>query len=231
MRLSSQFKDKTALRLLAFGTALGVALIVAFLSDSRPSASKKAAGSAPPPTPSAASANSSATKAYVDAAPRADEASGIRDITPPGVIRVYRADQFATTEPDNLNHFANVRVVSADGLIQADLVPLRLYGLILPPRNKICRTQEGRPWACGLRAYVALYNLVTGHPIACEFKGSNVPALGVCRVDSNDITAKLLREGWASLAEGVTDKLYVEAVAVAKAAHAGIWSSDPPQTQ
>jgi endonuclease YncB( thermonuclease family) len=50
----------------------------------------------------------------------------------------------------------------------------------------------------------------------------------VCWVGDIDVTQWLLSQGWAELAEGVTDESYVEAAASARRRKVGIWSDGPP---
>jgi endonuclease YncB( thermonuclease family) len=47
-------------------------------------------------------------------------------------------------------------------------------------------------------------------------------------VGDNDVTKSLLSQGWAELAEGVTEESYVEAEASARRIKAGIWGDGPP---
>lgn len=47
------------------------------------------------------------------------------------------------------------------------------------------------------------------------------------RVGDNDVTESLLSQGWAELAEGVTEESYVEAEASARRIKAGIWGDGP----
>jgi endonuclease YncB( thermonuclease family) len=42
------------------------------------------------------------------------------------------------------------------------------------------------------------------------------------------VTKSLLSQGWAELAEGVTEESYVEAEASARRIKAGIWGDSPP---
>jgi endonuclease YncB( thermonuclease family) len=44
----------------------------------------------------------------------------------------------------------------------------------------------------------------------------------------NDVTESLLSQGWAELAEGVTDESYVQAEVSARRMKAGIWGDGPP---
>ncbi|HVY59314.1 MAG TPA: thermonuclease family protein, partial [Xanthobacteraceae bacterium] len=154
-------------------------------------------------------------------------APAVRDVTPAGVLRVFRSKDNPDFLPDGARHYTNVRV-GDDAILQADGARLRLYGIALPPRRKICRTATGARWTCGQRALMALRALVEGQLISCVLKDAAPVALAVCRVRNVDISGWMLREGWAELASGTSEKAYVEAQSSAQSQKAGIWSLDPP---
>jgi endonuclease YncB( thermonuclease family) len=241
MRLRWRLRRRSTSRLISVAIAAGVAMTTVLFIGSKPAVGPEKSAVAPAKNDHHGSRATSGTapekiasvmgKRFVDAAPR-NPMSGpyalavAGKITPPGAIRNYRPDQFRKDGPDNLHTFDSARPISADGLIQADLVPLRLYGIILPGRDRVCHTPDGGTWACGLRAYVTLYNLVTKGRIACEFRGTAVPAMAVCSIDGADIAEQLLKQGWAELAKGVTVKAYLQAVLSAKARKVGMWADE-----
>jgi endonuclease YncB( thermonuclease family) len=55
-----------------------------------------------------------------------------------------------------------------------------------------------------------------------------VPPKAVCWVGDSDVTHLLLSQGWAELADEVTEASYVEALASAQSKKAGIWGAGPP---
>src|SRR5262245_56845686 len=122
--------------------------------------------------------------------------------------------------------FKRVRV-EAGGTIRADGHNLDLYGLELIRRNRIC-APEGARWACGQRAFIAMRGLLEGQSISCSFMAAAGSPKAVCWVGDTDVTEWLLSQGWAELAEGITDESYVEAAASARRSKAGIWSDGPP---
>ncbi len=162
----------------------------------------------------------------VAAAERAPAA--VRDVTPPGVLRVYRSKEEPDFLPDGARRYANVRV-GEDAVLQTAEGRLKLYAISLPPRRKICQTPIGARWACGQRALMALRSLLEGQVIACVTREPAAVPVSVCRVQNMDVSTWMLREGWAELARGVQDRIYVEAQSVARARKAGLWSIDPPQ--
>jgi endonuclease YncB( thermonuclease family) len=118
--------------------------------------------------------------------------------------------------------------IDASGVIRVDGHNLELYGVVLVRRTRICTTSEGARWTCGQRAFIALQRLLEGQPVICNFKHATVPPKAVCLIQDKDIAQFLLSEGWAELADGVTDAAYVEAEATAQSRKVGIWADGPP---
>ncbi len=158
--------------------------------------------------------------------PAASEtAPALRDVTPPGMTRVFRSEESHELAPENVRRFSNVHVDN-NGLLDADGVRLQIYGIVLPPRGKICKSAAGVRSACGQRALIVLRNLVGGRSIACEIKDASNPAIAACKIEGIDIAVSLLEGGWANLAMGVADKNYVAAVSAARARKLGIWADE-----
>ena len=61
-----------------------------------------------------------------------------------------------------------------------------------------------------------------------QLQACHGPARAVCLVGDRDVTQFLLSQGWAELAEGVTEATYVEAVASAQSKKSGIWVDGSP---
>jgi endonuclease YncB( thermonuclease family) len=150
------------------------------------------------------------------------EQAGARD--PP---RTYRPRTPAEFFKQDVVRFQRVRI-DPNGVIYADGHSLDLYGAVLIRRNRICTSPEGGRWACGQRAFLALRNLVEGKSIACMFNHVVEPPKAACSVGDKDVAQFLLSEGWAELAEGVTEDIYVEAHTSAQSRKAGIWADGPP---
>jgi endonuclease YncB( thermonuclease family) len=142
------------------------------------------------------------------------------------VIRTKRLRVPADLFERDAVFFKRVRV-EAGGTIRADGHNLDLYGMELVRRNRIC-APEGVRWACGQRAFIAMRGLLEGQSISCRFLAAVGSPKAVCLVGDTDVTQWLLSQGWAELAEGITDENYVEAVGSARRRKAGIWSDGPP---
>jgi endonuclease YncB( thermonuclease family) len=163
------------------------------------------------------------------AAPAAAQEEGrpAADVPPRKVIRTQRLRVPADLFQRDTVSFKRARV-DAGGTIRADGHNLDLYGMVLIRRDRICASPEGARWACGQRAFMAMRQLVEGQPISCSFMAAAGAPKAVCWVGDNDVTQWLLSQGWAELAEGVTDESYIEAAAFARRKKAGIWGASPP---
>jgi endonuclease YncB( thermonuclease family) len=157
----------------------------------------------------------------------AQESRPVRDVTPPGVTRVFRAAD-ARTPIDDLQRFAQVRL-DPKGILWAESQKLDLHGVALPDPKRICQAPSGGRWMCGQRAVGALRAVVQSGPIACRKSPNADSAAWRCQTNSiSDIGLWLLLEGHADLAAGVADKSYVEAAATAKARQIGLWAGRVP---
>ncbi len=132
--------------------------------------------------------------------------------------------------PTTLNYF-KVRV-ALDGTLRTGRHTFHLYAVDVPGREYTCRYRDGRRWACGLQAYVALLNLVGSEPIECHPRNNLEPNIVIChKEDGVDLSEWMLKQGWARLVPGVKDKRYVNAAEAATAAQAGMWASAAPLQQ
>jgi endonuclease YncB( thermonuclease family) len=150
-----------------------------------------------------------------------------REVPPRKVIRTQRLRVPTDLFKQDAVSFKRARV-EASGTIRADGHNLDLYGAVLIRRDRICASPEGARWTCGQRAFMATRALVEGQPLSCSFRQAEGAPKAVCWVGDNDVTESLLSQGWAELAEGVTEESYVQAEASARRIKAGIWGDGPP---
>ena len=149
-----------------------------------------------------------------------------RDITPPGVTRVFRSSEAPADSDDGLPKFADIHVLT-NGILRSQAVTIRLYGVVFPNHNMICTYRSGGRWACGVMAFIALRNLLESRSILCDIKdGTEQNMVGQCNVDRIDISVWLLQEGWVSLEAGTTEKRYLDAFDSAKARGVGLWREE-----
>jgi endonuclease YncB( thermonuclease family) len=158
----------------------------------------------------------------------------IRDVTPSGIGRVFQSlpSASATAIPPT-EKFSNARLQN-DGSIFAGGKVLRLRGITLPSRTKICGELKEMRWACGVRAHAALWLALEKKTLECEQTetpaDSRSPVNVTCWIERKDLALTLLERGWAYLADtGEDRKTYLAAAAAAKANHAGLWSEGAPE--
>jgi endonuclease YncB( thermonuclease family) len=157
-------------------------------------------------------------------AQEAEKSPVVRDVTPPGVVRIYRSTELNAASDSKLSKFSDIQVLP-NGTLRSSAKTIQLQGITLPKRQRICVSSSGQRWACGVAAYVALRNLVQSRSIACNLliEGEK-NSLGQCKIEQTDIATWLLQEGWAELAVGATEKVYVDAATSAKTRAVGLWS-------
>jgi len=151
----------------------------------------------------------------------------IRDVTPPSLSQVYRSGEVPSFVPKGAQLFENVRS-DRNGTIHANGKSIQLYGIKLPARTMVCTAPSGARWTCGHRALMALRNLIDRRALSCAFKGETTTA-AICGINNIDIAQWMLQEGWAELAEGVTNQSYINAAKLAQANKKGLWVSDPAE--
>jgi endonuclease YncB( thermonuclease family) len=151
----------------------------------------------------------------------------VRDVSPRKIIRTQRLRVPADLFKQDAVSFKRARV-DASGTIRADGHNLDLYGAVLIRRDRICASPVGARWTCRQRAFMATRALMEGQPLSCSFRQAAGAPKAVCWIGDNDVTESLLSQGWAELAEGVTEESYVEAETSARRGKAGIWGDGPP---
>jgi endonuclease YncB( thermonuclease family) len=153
----------------------------------------------------------------------------VRDVTPPGVVRVYRSESAIPEAVDPLPEGAK-RIAGAlvrrDGAIIGEGASFRLYGVAALNPDRICQGALGERWACGRRAYIAFYNRVKEQDVACKIMEAPAGA-ATCWADKVELSAWLLGNGLAELAPGVTEPRLRAAEEAARKAKLGIWSDRP----
>jgi endonuclease YncB( thermonuclease family) len=95
--------------------------------------------------------------------------------------------------------FEGFPFVQDDGTLRIHHATVRLYGILIPPTDESCRFFV-RPVECAPRAVLALkFNIGSGY-VKCTAKGSDADGtqIALCTVDDKDLSAMLLRQGWAA---------------------------------
>lgn len=124
-------------------------------------------------------------------------------------------------------------IVEEDSSLKLNGRPARLYGFQAIPRQKICTYANGERWACGQRAYVALINVMGRTTVDCREKNKgapmdiNAPRTYTCQLPGTDLTELMLKEGWGTVQNGVSDPRYWAAAAAAQTRQNGMWRPLP----
>lgn len=138
--------------------------------------------------------------------------------------------------PAITNLFGPARVIDGDTLL-IEGVEADLWTIDAPELAQTCDDKEGRPWACGEAARVALERRIGGRQVACRTEGppptdgrwqglcfvTDTPcqgATGACESDLRSLNLALVEEGWAADVEGQ----YMDAESVAQGKKAGLWN-------
>ncbi len=88
--------------------------------------------------------------------------------------------------------------------------------------------KRGHAGHAGNVQFMALRKLLEGKSITCRFMHATMPPRAICWAGDMDIASFLLSQGWAELADNVTEATYIEAVASAQNKKVGIWGDGSP---
>ena len=103
---------------------------------------------------------------------------------------------------------------------------IRLFGIDAPEMKQSC-SASGKAWSCGQNATFALSAIIERQWVYCRQKdkdryGRIVAVCNLTGIDGPDISAAMVRQGWA-LAYRQYSKDYVSEEDVARKVKAGIW--------
>jgi endonuclease YncB( thermonuclease family) len=147
----------------------------------------------------------------------------VRDVTPPGISRIYGVPAESEAPDESGRRFDNVQV-QLDGTLRSGETSIRLHGILLPDRRTICTRESGARWACGLSAIGALRGLVQRRSMTCRILEEGDAALiGACRTGNFDLSVKLIEDGWAELQSDIKQKSYLDAARFARSRGVGLW--------
>ncbi len=116
-------------------------------------------------------------------------------------------------------------VATAAGLIEAKGYAVAITGVDVVNADETC-SDEGKTWACGVRARTAFRSFLRGRAVACTVppEGGRDTISADCHIGNLDVGQWLVENGWARAAEGGP---YVEAENKARAAKKGIFGPAP----
>jgi endonuclease YncB( thermonuclease family) len=116
------------------------------------------------------------------------------------------------------------RIVDGD-TVQIGATKIRFAGIDSPETDQVCLDAKGERWACGIAARDELIKYSGGRPWECDLIGTDRygRALGKCFIEGEDVSAWMVRSGWAlSFVRYSHD--YDRDEVVAREAKAGIWA-------
>jgi len=90
------------------------------------------------------------------------------------------------------------RIVDGD-TVQIRSAKIRFAGIDAPETDQVCLDAKGEKWACGVVARDELTKYSAGRPWDCDLVGSDRYgcSLGKCFIEGEDISAWMVRSGWA----------------------------------
>lgn len=116
-------------------------------------------------------------------------------------------------------------VASAAGLIEANGYSVAVSGIDIVKEDETC-TDDGKSWACGVRARTAFRSFLRGRAVACKVppEADHDLIAAECRIGKQDVGQWLVENGWARATAGGP---YVEAGDKARTAKKGIFGAAP----
>ena len=120
---------------------------------------------------------------------------------------------------------SHTKILVVDGdTIRFNDKKIRLHGIDTPEMKQICKNIKDENYNCGVKARLALINLILNHQLKCSIHGTDKykRLIATCFVKDININKWLVKEGWA-LAYRKYSKDYVAAELFAKNNKAGLW--------
>ena len=103
---------------------------------------------------------------------------------------------------------------------------IRLWGIDAPERRQTCQGRNGDVYECGRDSAAVLNELTRGRQVECEVKDRDRygRVVGVCRTESGQLNASMVRRGWAVEYTQFSKGRYSQEQAEAQREGLGIWS-------
>jgi endonuclease YncB( thermonuclease family) len=116
------------------------------------------------------------------------------------------------------------RIVDGD-TVEIGHIKIRFAGIDAPETDQVCLDSKGEQWACGVSSRDELIKYSSGRSWDCDLVGTDKygRSLGKCFVEGDDVSAWMVRSGWALSFVRYSHEYDREEVA-ARDSHAGLWS-------
>lgn len=153
----------------------------------------------------------------------------------PNVVRIDRKAETRERIVDEAEtrrrfHVVTPLALAEDGSFATTTERIRLAGIRLPDRKKMCETTDGRRWPCGVRSHANFVATMAGKRIDCRPRTAEPtqPLLVDCRLDGRPIAEGLVAAGWADIDEATADAALKRVKARAVEEKRGLWSTSLP---
>jgi endonuclease YncB( thermonuclease family) len=116
------------------------------------------------------------------------------------------------------------RIVDGD-TVQIGSNKIRVAGIDAPETDQVCLDAHSQRWACGVTSRDELVNYSAGREWECDLTGTDKydRSLGKCFVEGEDISAWMVRSGWALSFIRYSHE-YDRDEAAAREVKAGLWA-------
>jgi len=124
--------------------------------------------------------------------------------------------------------FSDTAVIVVDGdTIKFNNKKIRLHGIDTPEIKQLCKNNKDENYQCGVKAKLALINMINNKPIKCLIHGKDryKRLIGTCFINEININRWLVKNGWA-LAFRKYSKDYIGEEEWAKNNNKGLWQGD-----
>ena len=135
---------------------------------------------------------------------------------------------FSAFAKDTQEILSTTKVIITDGdTIKFNNKKIRLHGIDTPEIKQLCKNKNGEDYKCGVKAKLALINLISSHQVKCSVHGKDryKRLIATCFVKNININEWLVKKGWA-LAYRRYSKDYVDEELFAKNNKLGLWRGD-----
>ena len=116
-----------------------------------------------------------------------------------------------------------VRIIDGDSIAFGDL-NVRLASIDAPERAQSCSDAKGEPFGCGRSATDYLRFLIGNGEVTCRGRGRDRYGrmIGACRANGIDLSAEMVRRGWAVAYLGDLGSMEAEA----RSLGVGLWAGE-----
>lgn len=136
----------------------------------------------------------------------------------------------ATPAPRETKRYFKVKVLDA-GTLEAgpptEAVVIRLEGIDTHEADETCKAEGGKTWPCGAKARAALTLFIRSRALTCTVPSGAVANdfAARCSVVDQDLSAWLVRRGWAT-PQGNSEPELAKALDAAKTEKLGLWQAE-----